>query len=233
MWYGENASTCDIPRILGKLHVTPNLTRFTPLDKLQQKLAGLWLTDRHTPIIANILNAALRVGLDLNVAPVPELASYWHQYEEHVNWPNLPGLNDYSLTQAITYHDFDACQVVRHMFSKVLDSTDVDLDGWSEAMDNISDINELLNMPAILEVENVPVNTKLLAIVNEEIHQPPSPVVKPNDGPKLSSEDICWRFIDFKCTEGKNCKLAHAKVCAEFSKGTCQRKNCKFLHLKR
>jgi len=53
--FGSQNSMCDLLRTLSKLHCTPNLpSNVTPLEKLKEKVRGLILSDRYTPIVGRM-----------------------------------------------------------------------------------------------------------------------------------------------------------------------------------
>lgn len=245
VWFGAADSMCDLPRALSKLHVTPRLGQFTPIQKLQQKLSGLARTDAKTPIIRNIISAAKRVGMNLNDVGDKHLSGWWSRYEADVNWPN-----------DVDPADIDLEQIVG----------DVDLKPFEDYLRNVKNPFELLSLPSIASKENLQPKTKQLAVVEGQVIDPPvvvavgsagsiKPVAAPVKGPAepaptkpptvakpsaavsppLTSDQICWNYTDSKCEERSKCKLAHQRVCKEFAvDGTCSRgKKCKFLHLRK
>jgi len=86
VWTGDNSSTCDLVRQLSKLHLSGNDPTIPGDVRLQRKLSGYARTDSNTPIMRNILDAARRVGMDLNDAQYSD--SWWAMYDQDVNWPN-------------------------------------------------------------------------------------------------------------------------------------------------
>jgi len=238
VWFGDTNSYCDLPRILGKLHATVNLgAGITPLGKLQQKLVGLSFSDGTTPIIMQILQAAIRVGMkiDKDVVLDQRIVSYWSKYGDTDNWPN-------------------------ELHPDEQRTLDVHLPGADVAplltyLSEIKDQSQLLSMPTIQLKEafsNVP--KRLNVVVDDEIVRPETKVDEPyvpttpsyvpqafnsptNNVVKAevkkdpyAGQPICKKFLDRKC-DGKNCKLRHARVCRKFQDKKCDRKDCKYEHI--
>jgi len=229
VWYGSCDSTCDLPRALGKLHVTPNLGQFTPLVKLQQKLLGLYYTDRNTPILSEIMTAADRLGMDWHCKSEPLLENWWTKYELLVNWPN----------------DFvdDEAELLDRMLGKY------DLTALKNYLIHCTDIKQLLTMPLITNPEDISVKvgtTTKYTVVDDTIHLRLKSTTLPLEikdreqkieqaAAPASTEkqaDICWHYIDGKC-KAKPCKFQHTKVCKFYLDGSCKSDKCKFLHVKR
>lgn len=106
LWTGSPNSCTDIMRALSKLHTTVAMdARFTPLDKLSQKLTSLWYTDENTPIIEHLLIAFKNAGGTLASREEHVLATYWSRYDKKDQYPNereeymwdlLPDENNYN-----------------------------------------------------------------------------------------------------------------------------------------
>jgi hypothetical protein len=221
VWYGNPNSTCDMKRALAKLHVTPNLTKFSPLEKLTQKLSGLYRTDKYTPIIKQICQTAIR--LKLPIASKGELdmqlASWWSQYDIDVNWPNEAP----ECTEALLNHWF----------------LNNDVTALYKYLDDCKDATELLSMPSICEIVDVP-EVKVPTVVNEQLFEPKTntkiiavkqPVPKATKC--LTSNDICLKYVKRERCD-KSCHKQHVAICNDFIIGKCQRKanKCKFAHIK-
>lgn len=197
VWQGDNASTCDLARMLGKLHVTPRIDGFTPVQKLAQKLMGLELSDQHTPVVAQILAAARRVGMEY--APFDHrLASWWAQYKDD-NWPNRPVDDEHAyVTSALP---------------------DVDVTKLYAYLDEVKEPTDLLVMPCIVE-QKVPVVVPKQAVINDVVVPAVAPQVvgcckdyvarKCHDPcPRfLRHVKICGDFVKGKC-DRSNCKYEH------------------------
>jgi len=133
VWHGDDASWCDLPRALGKLHVTPNLTGFSRIDKLKQKLQGLYLTDAMTPILTEVLQTAVRLGMNVNVDQKlldPRIVSWWAHWPDSENWPNVFPKDPYAY--------------VTHMFNFV----NVDTGPLFNYLEKATAREDLLSMPA-------------------------------------------------------------------------------------
>jgi len=202
VWSGDSSSTCDLARMLSKLHVTPRIDGFTPLQKLAQKLMGLELSDRNTPVIREILAAAHRVGLEYGPFD-RRIASWWSQYADE-NWPNR-ALDD--------EHDF---------IIQALPSANVDqLFGY---LNDCKEPSDLLAMPALVE-QVVPIVAARQVVVNDVVVPSLSSPVSPH-----MVVAVCKDFVARKCHAPCPRGLEHAAVCADFAKGQCTRTRCKFKH---
>jgi len=208
VWFGDPTSSCDLYRTLSKLHVTGNISGFSPLEKLAQKMAGLKLSDRNTPVISDILNA-----MRVNYFPVIEVAkcdlkicSWFSQYEEKDNWPNE--LQETDMTEIL---------------AKWL--PDANIDGLKAYLGDIADYNGLLRMPVIMAA-NKPL-IKQTVVVNDEM------TIITDKLKDIKVRDVCWAFIDRKCHD-PSCMLGHDPICSDHNtKSGCKRTDCKFPHVLR
>jgi hypothetical protein len=90
VWYGNPNSICDVRRQLAKIHVTHNLNpNVSPIEKLSEKMSGLFLTDRNTPIIGDLA----KLTIDLNgMSPlIHGISSYFSRFPYHQQFPNTCG----------------------------------------------------------------------------------------------------------------------------------------------
>jgi len=228
VWFGNAASTCDLPRALAKIHVTVAMP-LEPIEKLVQKLTGLWYTDRNTPVIKQILETGLRLGLSYSSKPDPALAGWWAQYSSETNWPSAV-IEDHQafVTKLVPNANFDALLTY---------------------LTNTTVVTQLLTMPLIDIPASTPPTVKVLTAVDDDIKKPqdktpdstssnPQPTIailpkpaglrKPVRG---RSKEVCEQYISNSC-DGKTCGKTHVKVCRDFrsTKG-CQRVGCKFPHM--
>lgn len=88
LWNGDPNSTTDLMRALSKLHVTPSLFGFTPLEKMAMKLTSLLFTDGNSPIISSLISAWLDVGGKLAEKHERQFMSYWSKYDLKDQYPN-------------------------------------------------------------------------------------------------------------------------------------------------
>jgi len=88
LWNGDPNSTTDLMRALTKLHVTPNLHGFTPLEKMAMKLTSLKFTDGKSPIIGDLIDTWLDVGGKLAERHERSFMSYWSKYDMKDQYPN-------------------------------------------------------------------------------------------------------------------------------------------------
>jgi hypothetical protein len=209
VWTGNHNSTCDLPRALAKIHVTLNLTKYTPRVKLEQKLMGLATTDRHTPIIAEILDAAIRVGMTPGRIKLDrQIVSWWSRFDLTENWPN-EGVSD----PGNWIETFLPGADVAPLFAYLM---------------NVTNVDQLLTLPAIQVKCALPPNNKASVVVDDEIF-----IVEPVTAEvKHQVNNICKRFIKGECTFGIKCKFKHVRVCKDYINGTCNRPKCKFEHIK-
>lgn len=221
VWTGGVNSTCDIYRTLAKLHVTTPVSGLVPLEKLRQKLCGLALTDRNTPIIIDILNACERIGFDLRVVIDDRLASWWHQYEASVNWPN-------------GFQDPDGDSVLMR-FIPYADDHNI-----RNYLVNVKTAGQLLTMPTLCGADDIPHKVKpgnMVVVDNELVIVPPSAPEEDVVMPKILlglpvaklAAVVCPDYVIGKC-DVKPCPLPHVQVCKDWALKTCTRKSCKFSH---
>jgi len=230
VWFGDENSTCDIARALAKLHVTAHLNGLTPLEKLAQKLAGYALTDSETPVFAEVIRAARRVGLPIPIELHREISSWWSRFELDENWPN-------------------ACRDEADVINRLLGP--VDTQPLFKYLDDCKTPDDLLKMPCIINFDVViKGNATRLAVVDDQVIEPnPKAIPALNDeylnklvmshnatdlkiafGPKKI--DMCWNFVDGNCKD-RMCKLQHLQICRAYLDNKCQRQQCKFQHVKR
>lgn len=170
VWYGRTDSTCDITRMLAKLHVTQHVDAVAPVEKLRQKLAGLIRTDRNTLVFCEIIGCALRVGMNLDFTPDLNISSWWAQYDADENWPN-----GVLLEECVFDHDYTHLR---------------------DYLDQCKVPEDLLTMPAIELAENFQPNNKSLVSVDDDLKQPPEEVA----ATPLCKRFIENRCVSSKCT---------------------------------
>jgi hypothetical protein len=199
VWSGDNSSTCDLPRMLSKLHVTVGIAGYTPLEKLTHKLRGLALTDNATPIIRQILFAARRVGVDLAGDVDRRLGSWWHQYGDN-NWPN-------SLV--------DEAEFLQRIVPKAM------VDPLYTYLQGIDSPEQLLTMPTLVEVGELPPVIKAPVVVVDDDVKVAKPAVlasvckqflkgecRQGAACKFKHVKICRDFQRGSCTRAA-CKFQH------------------------
>jgi hypothetical protein len=89
VWDGDLSSTCDLPRICSKIHVAPRLPGkgMTPIDMLVQRMVGLSLSDRNTPLIGAYATAVMKTfGKPVEV--VHDLAGWFADLPRENQFPN-------------------------------------------------------------------------------------------------------------------------------------------------
>lgn len=94
VWHGALDSMCDLRRQLAKLHVTGHLSSgVTPLQKLGEKVLGLSMTDRNTPIVGVLVEAFIalhpsHVPKQLGLGEMRGVASYQAYGPSDEQYPN-------------------------------------------------------------------------------------------------------------------------------------------------
>jgi len=212
VWEGNPASMCDLARTLSKLHVAPNLPGVTPVMKLQQKLLGLCVTDPNTPIIREILVAALQLGLKVTEKIDPRLVSWWARYPADSNWPNNGDFSD-ELARQLPRAQPGA--LYEHL-------------NW------VSEWDDMLKMPAIVALEDVQ-HAPVPGVVVDDNRAPPLVVSTP-PAAALSAAgrlELCHDYVQGRCRK-RPCDKEHVKVCRDYYSGKCERREgkCRFPHRK-
>lgn len=223
VWDGAPDSSCDLHRILSKLHVTVKCD-VLPIDKLRQKLIGLRLSDNNTPIIRDIIITAMRLGMNLNYSAFDiRFQSWWAQYGND-NWPN----------------NVNPCDVLEEQLPKA----DQSYHTFRKVLDRMVSVDQLLMMPALLSLDEEPVpEVKKPTAVDDRVVTPPpqqqqQPQVDESKVPPKATElPICTNFTMGRCKNGKACTFSHAvkQKCRFDAAGkVCRFANeCKYAHSSR
>jgi hypothetical protein len=143
VWYGDLNSSTDIMRSLAKLHTTVNLNQFTPLQKLQQKLSALYMTDENTLIFSKLLETYKRLGGTLDCERDYRIQSYWSQFSKGDQYPNHYG--DWMLAQLP--EQFNVNDAFTHL-------------------DNCTQLRQMLRTPSMMEIEPIPHKQDTLLLTN-------------------------------------------------------------------
>jgi hypothetical protein len=111
--YGMD-SCCDIKRALGRLSSSSDPIAIEyPLVKLTEKLSSLYMTDRNTPFISDIIDTAMDLGLEIEPS---KASSWWAVYDENVQFPNehVPWMDTLADNQGLDrftlYGSLNACE---------------------------------------------------------------------------------------------------------------------------
>lgn len=134
LWQGDPNSCTDLPRALSKLHATPNLKGFTPIEKMSMKLTSLMFTDGNSPIIKDLITTWINVGGKLADKHNNTFMSYWSQYDLSCQYPNR--------TEDWMY--------------ELLPVDDIDWALFDDFLTRVETPEQFLMMPTIWEAENVP-----------------------------------------------------------------------------
>lgn len=219
VWNGCVDSTCDLPRALGKLHVTPSMTTFKPIQKLQQKLSGLSRTDAETPVIKEILTAARRVGMDLGLQYDKKAVGWWAGFDRDVNWPNAEPLD---------INEFLKC------------CGTCDIGRLRDYLSDCKSPEDLLSMPAIKSIDELPVLPRDKIVVVDQVVVPAvaqKVVEMPRFGFKLEPVQVAFgvKYPNMlkKSLVAPRAKGGHAPHCKGFwETGRCSYgAKCKFAHV--
>jgi len=89
VWFGDNTSTCDLPRQLAKFHLTTALpSTVTRERKLCEKAFAFFLTDKHTPVIGAFVQR-VAVLFPVIFPDYQNLLKIWGvEMDENVQYPN-------------------------------------------------------------------------------------------------------------------------------------------------
>lgn len=150
VWYGAVSSMCDLPRQLGKLHLTKPLTGIAATDKLVEKCRGYAQSDGFTPVIGPFVNKVVLLARGL---PDSDHGLTPHHVVNGA-YPNTYG----------TWMDDQAS----------LTLPDCDWTAFLAAVEQATTLAELLEVPSIrgpvrLETEET------VIVSGEQRHAPPKP----------------------------------------------------------
>jgi len=170
-WFGCKATYCDIERTAGKFHLTPNLpANVTPIDKLVEKSRAYYLTDKHTPIIGElVLKVAELYGGYENIVPHSEfrISSFWSNYDEQFQFNNELELN------------------IDNIISKIEEW--FDYDGYKKYIASCDTLEKLLVIPCF-DRREIPIPTEPNVIINNEKYHSIDPsLIK--DKPEVRKSD--------------------------------------------
>jgi hypothetical protein len=246
VWFGAPDSTCDLARALSKIHVAVKGFDCTDLRKFEQKISGLAFTDRNTPIIKQIITAAVKVGCKIDLPYDSRYNSYWCKFIEEVNWPNCVSEDDAYIvdqflptadcTQLFGYLELitESDQILKMPSIVCKDDVphkfDPKGDGSVVVDDDVLDkrLNALLSSPTIPNINSL--CSQIDGAKQPSIDSyppikpvPASPLLKP-------ASPICDAYILGDCKDN-DCGLGlHIVVCRSFATGKCKRNPCKFPH---
>jgi hypothetical protein len=109
IWFGDINSVCDLPRTLSKFHATPALPpNVTPKMKFMEKITALSFTDRHTPIIEEMVLKAQEIEPNYTYGNI--LSIWGSTTARNEQYPNDPSdwMYDYavSVLPEMCYRDY-------------------------------------------------------------------------------------------------------------------------------
>jgi hypothetical protein len=182
-WHGSLASHCDIRRIMSKFHLTTKIVDVTPKEKLIEKTFALYLTDRNTPIVKELVETTARIlrttGESLEHNPLIKNLNlgWWTQYNLEDQFDNqVNQLNIDCIPEHFNY------------------------DSYKEYMKSATTIEDILKIPNFDTYEHKPVpnivtedqDDSKLALPSEPLVKPKSPgenSVSPVDMLNTSSDE--------------------------------------------
>jgi len=90
VWFGDNTSCCDIPRQVGKFHMSVRMpVTITPIMKLLEKVRSYVLSDENTPIIGDLCRRVIEINGEIaKDEKLSQLSTWLAQYDKKVQYPN-------------------------------------------------------------------------------------------------------------------------------------------------
>jgi len=154
IWWGELNSCCMFLRTLSKFHTTVAMpSSITPAEKLFDKAYALYLTDKHSPVIGELVTRVVELCKDKEFK---NLNSAWRvSFEADVQYPNEP------------------CEWMEYLFTEEL--PDFDVKSFREWIPTAS-MEQILNAPAFM-LQREPKMKPGVAVVDGDIIMSP-PAVK-------------------------------------------------------
>jgi hypothetical protein len=131
-WYGDTTSTADLPRMLTKFHVsTVCRGNDTPITKLRDRIIGLYVTDRKSPVVKRIIKAYYRVTRETPPVVADMTVSYMSQGLPLCEWYPQEGSFDGQITKLLEIWP------------------EMNLDPLFKYLDAVTSVDQLLTMPPI------------------------------------------------------------------------------------
>lgn len=160
VWVGDPNTCCDLPRQLGKLHLSVRLpANVTPIMKLGEKLRCFALTDSNTPIIGPLctrykyLTGQHDIPLDPRLAP---LTPWWAIYDMENQYYNHP--SDWYFAYVVT----------------VL--PDFDFDQFTQWLVHLQRPGELLSAPLLMEPPVPVADLRNPVVIEDQIYPDGAPM---------------------------------------------------------
>jgi hypothetical protein len=88
IWNGDASSCCTVVRAMGNFTRTTKSNTLAPEEKLVSKALSLWLTDANTPGVGPFVCKVLELAAAEDVAPGPDMDSWWSQWSKDEQYPN-------------------------------------------------------------------------------------------------------------------------------------------------
>jgi hypothetical protein len=221
VWTGSPDSCCDLPRQLGKFHLTSKAGPYSSEKfnamKLEQKLIAFSFTDANTPIICDLLFNYQRItGIKYaehfectdDLVEFRSYCSLFHPDDQYPNGNHGDWMTAY-LQQCLPDNQYDQ---------------------WSGAVAQLNTVHEMLTQMPLLRPPPVATAPKP-AIVNGECT---SPIVN-------GTQDLGEEMPEPKMASCKAPKREVGKIepvskalppCRDFNGKGCTRRVCKFPHVK-
>jgi hypothetical protein len=156
VWFGDLNSMCSLKRTLSKFHSTPHMPgNVTRLQKLVEKAAAYWLTDRNTPIIGPLVTRIVAMtGVDPVACRELGLAHWSSLVAAEMQYPNEPA----------DWMD-DVVRTTMPFF---------DVDKFSEVVSSVSAIHGFLELPRFVDPTPPAPHPTCAVVVDDDIIAPAS-----------------------------------------------------------
>jgi len=200
VWHGATDSMCDVKRQVSKLHVTTSLPpNITALQKLGEKMAAFYLTDKNTPIIGTMASFVAEHFPELIPGKLTLGIANWHAInagrdEQYPNSESAAGWMKDQVDKDMP--DFDHAK----------------MQAWLEKASECDSAEMLLRPPLCGSLDHAH-EVKVDVVINGEVKTPPKPVTSekrpftPEQLAKMKTQP-CRDHAKGKCRFA-NCRFAH------------------------
>ena len=162
VWYGDPNSCSDLPRQLGKFHVTTKVN-IIPMDKLLEKSRAFYLTDANTPVLGEFVSKVINLH-----GKMPAVSSE----RQLVRWNSDTPKEDQYPNEAAEWMDAYAEESLgKYAFDFAL---------FRKWLTDVEQITEMLSPPLCAEPSTI--ITKRAVVENGMIHHPVAAKQDPANG---------------------------------------------------